>query len=135
MFDAQSILGESSKNRHVRSTKMNSNSSRSHAIVTIHVEIFNDPVHTKACLHFVDLAGSEGVRRTSHKGEALTEGNHINQGLLCIAKVIKALTNETKVIPYRDTVLTTVLQGNIVFEIILEFFLDISHSSICLQIR
>lgn len=52
-----------------------------------------------------------GVRRTSHSGLALKEGNHINQGLLCVAKVIKALSSKAKVIPYRDTILTTALQG------------------------
>lgn len=99
------------KNRRVRQTKMNPNSSRSHGIVTIHVEVQHETKRTTAAINLVDLAGSEGVRRTSHKGAALLEGNHINQGLLCIGKVIKALSQKSRIIPYRDTVLTTVLQG------------------------
>lgn len=92
---------------------MNSNSSRSHAIVSVHVEIVQQSITKKSTMHLVDLAGSEGVRRTSHKGEALAEGNHINHGLLCVSKVIKALCDENKIgiVPYRDSVLTTVLQG------------------------
>lgn len=86
---------------------MNPNSSRSHAIFTIHLETLT----TQTSLNLVDLAGSEGVRRTSHKGDALTEGVHINQGLLCIAKVVEALSQGSKVTPYRDSVLTSVLQG------------------------
>lgn len=109
--DAQIILVNCIKNRRVRQTKMNTNSSRSHGILTIHLEVHTDERQTKASINLVDLAGSEGVRRTSHKGEALLEGNHINQGLLCIAKVMKALSRKSSVIPYRDTVLTTVLQS------------------------
>lgn len=73
----------------------------------------SDGGERKAALHLVDLAGSEGVRRTSHSGIALKEGNHINQGLLCIAKVVKALSTKAKVIPYRDTILTTALQDSL----------------------
>lgn len=106
------VLVNCMKNRRVRTTKMNPNSSRSHAIMTIYVEVVQENnTKTMASINLVDLAGSEGVRRTSHKGVALAEGNHINQGLLCIAKVIKALSQKSKIIPYRDTVLTSVLQG------------------------
>lgn len=111
--DAIQILCNCRKNRRVRPTKMNPNSSRSHAILTIYVAVKQGDGggERKAALHLVDLAGSEGVRRTSHSGIALKEGNHINQGLLCIAKVIKALSTKAKVIPYRDTILTSALQG------------------------
>lgn len=124
LAEAQTILASCMKNRRVRQTKMNPNSSRSHGIMTIHVEVQQDEKRTKAAINLVDLAGSEGVRRTSHKGVALLEGNHINQGLLCIAKVIKALSQKHRVIPYRDTVLTTVLQGT---KILLIFFIR-THS-------
>lgn len=90
---------------------MNPSSSRSHAIFSIHIESVHDTVRTESALHLVDLAGSEGVRRTSHRGDALAEGVHINQGLLCIANVIGALSQNAKVTPYRDSVLTSVLQG------------------------
>lgn len=110
--DAVQILSSCRKNRRVRPTKMNPNSSRSHAILTVYVAVkHGDAGERKAALHLVDLAGSEGVRRTSHSGIALKEGNHINQGLLCVAKVIKALSTKAKVIPYRDTILTSALQG------------------------
>lgn len=59
----------------------------------------------------VDLAGSEGVRRTGHKGEALTEGSHINRGLLGVGNIFKALSDGGCRIPYRDTVIGSVMQG------------------------
>lgn len=111
--DAYKILVEGNKNRHVRPTKMNPNSSRSHAIFTILVDVERENGVTQSAMHLVDLAGSEGVRRTSHKGAALVEGVHINQGLLCIAKVTQALSSGAKVIPYRDSVLSTVLQDSL----------------------
>lgn len=69
----------------------------------------------------MDLAGSEGVRRTGHQGVAFTEGVHINQGLLSIGKVLQALAYKRKVVPYRDSVLSSVLQGNFLAVFVLSF--------------
>lgn len=111
--DAKQTLLDGNKNRHVRPTKMNESSSRSHAIFTVSIEIKHESIITRSSLNLVDLAGSEGVRRTDHRGAALVEGNHINQGLLSIGKVIHALSQGFKVIPYRDSVLSSVLQNSL----------------------
>lgn len=121
--ECYSILSQGNKNRHVRPTKMNSQSSRSHAIFTIHVcsrikDTNADESVTVACMNIVDLAGSEGVRRTGHQGMAMSEGVHINQGLLSIGKVLQAMTTGSKVIPYRDSVLTSVLQGKFLISVL-----------------
>lgn len=87
---------------------MNTNSSRSHGIVVI----YRKTIDSSSTFHLVDLAGSEGVRRTGHKGEALAEGSHINRGLLGIGNIFKALSDGGCRVPYRDTVLGSVLQGN-----------------------
>ncbi|XP_055522632.1 kinesin-like protein Nod [Wyeomyia smithii] len=110
---AQDILMEGNKNRHVRPTKMNTLSSRSHAIFSIHASVVHDDARIVSALHLVDLAGSEGVRRTGHQGVALAEGVHINQGLLSIGKVLQALSIGSKVVPYRDSILSTVLQDSL----------------------
>lgn len=120
--DCYAILMQGNKNRHVRPTKMNSQSSRSHAIFTIHVRSKTKKVNaeeliTSSCMNIVDLAGSEGVRRTGHQGVAMSEGVHINQGLLSIGKVLQAMTTGSKVIPYRDSVLSSVLQGILIIQI------------------
>ncbi|KAM7346418.1 no distributive disjunction isoform 1-T3 [Cochliomyia hominivorax] len=116
--DCKAILMQGNKNRHVRPTKMNTQSSRSHAIFTIHVRSKkkndnNEESIISSCMNIVDLAGSEGVRRTGHQGVAMSEGVHINQGLLSIGKVLQAMTTGSKVIPYRDSVLSTVLQESL----------------------
>lgn len=97
------------KNRRTRPTTMNTNSSRSHGIVVI----YRKTKESLSSLYIVDLAGSEGVRRTGHKGEALTEGSHINRGLLGIGNIYQALSDGSRRVPYRDTVVGSVLQGNV----------------------
>ncbi|XP_067634548.1 kinesin-like protein Nod isoform X2 [Eurosta solidaginis] len=111
--DCYSVLQQGNKNRHVRPTKMNSQSSRSHAIFTIHVSTVCEKGLLNTRLNLVDLAGSEGVRRTGHQGVAMSEGVNINQGLLSIGKVLQAKALGYKVIPYRDSVLTLVLQDSL----------------------
>ncbi|XP_039498598.1 kinesin-like protein Nod [Drosophila santomea] len=120
--ELQFILELGTRNRRVRPTNMNSNSSRSHAIVTIHVK--SETHHSR--MNIVDLAGSEGVRRTGHEGVARQEGVNINLGLLSINKVVMAMAAGHMVIPYRDSVLTTVLQESLTAQSYLTFLACIS---------
>lgn len=111
--DAQEILAEAYQKRHVRPTKINLTSSRSHAVFTIYATIKNsDFCSIQSELNLVDLAGAEGVRKTGHHGQALAEGVNINQGLLSVGRILQAIAKGDKVIPYRESVLTRVLQGN-----------------------
>ncbi|KAH0683788.1 hypothetical protein KY289_021540 [Solanum tuberosum] len=112
------------------STKMNSQSSRSHAIFTISLEqkklsncssgSTNDDGEDILCakLHLVDLAGSERAKRTGADEMRLREGIHINKGLLALGNVISALGDDKKRkegahIPYRDSKLTRLLQDSL----------------------
>ena len=64
---------------------MNTNSSRSHAIFTIHIEsrsnvdLQEKVIYSK--LHLVDLAGSERVKKTGAVGPELKEAAYINKSL------------------------------------------------------
>lgn len=112
--DAQMILYEASLKRHFRPTKINSSSSRSHAVFTIYAKIKSSDMCTiNSEFNLVDLAGAEGVRKTGHHGVALTEGVNINQGLLSVGRVLQAITKGEKVIPYRESTLTRVLQESL----------------------
>lgn len=116
-------LEDGTLNRSVASTKMNSESSRSHAIFTINIdylghvsenEVTGEKWTTK--FHFVDLAGSERAKKTGASGATFKEGISINKGLLCLGNVISALTEESKKsnhIPYRDSKLTRILQDSL----------------------
>ncbi|XP_005286893.2 kinesin-like protein KIF21A isoform X11 [Chrysemys picta bellii] len=125
--------------RTTASTQMNVQSSRSHAIFTIHVcqtrvcsaidtdnvtdnKIISESSQTNefetltAKFHFVDLAGSERLKRTGATGERAKEGISINCGLLALGNVISALGDRSKKsthVPYRDSKLTRLLQDSL----------------------
>uniref|UniRef100_A0A673CD88 Kinesin-like protein KIF21A n=1 Tax=Sphaeramia orbicularis TaxID=375764 RepID=A0A673CD88_9TELE len=118
--------------RTTASTQMNVQSSRSHAIFTIHLcqvrvcspdnnnvsdKITIDEFETlTAKFHFVDLAGSERLKRTGATGDRAKEGISINCGLLALGNVISALGDRSKRsthVPYRDSKLTRLLQDSL----------------------
>ena len=93
---------------------MNTRSSRSHAIFTVCLEQRGGAGGgTTAKLHLVDLAGSERAKKTQATGDRLKEGININRGLLSLGNVISALGEDKppKHVPYRDSKLTRMLQG------------------------
>jgi hypothetical protein len=112
---------------------MNSESSRSHAIMTLIIEqtysfpaeIFGeeyanagvDTETKRSKFHFVDLAGSERQKRSLAAGLRLKEGININKGLLVLGNVISALGDPKKkgkvFVPYRDSKLTRLLKGSL----------------------
>uniref|UniRef100_A0A8B9F1J4 Kinesin family member 21A n=1 Tax=Amazona collaria TaxID=241587 RepID=A0A8B9F1J4_9PSIT len=121
--------------RTTASTQMNVQSSRSHAIFTIHLcqtrvcpdnttdnriisesSEMNEFETLTAKFHFVDLAGSERLKRTGATGERAKEGISINCGLLALGNVISALGDKSKKathVPYRDSKLTRLLQDSL----------------------
>ncbi|XP_051917170.1 kinesin-like protein KIF21A isoform X7 [Hippocampus zosterae] len=125
--------------RTTASTQMNVQSSRSHAIFTIHlcqVRVCASPDNQEdgdnrvsngngdmdeyetlsAKFHFVDLAGSERLKRTGATGDRAKEGISINCGLLALGNVISALGDRSKRashVPYRDSKLTRLLQDSL----------------------
>uniref|UniRef100_A0A8C9XVI5 Kinesin family member 21A n=1 Tax=Sander lucioperca TaxID=283035 RepID=A0A8C9XVI5_SANLU len=126
--------------RTTASTQMNAQSSRSHAIFTIHLcqvrvcspdndvrdnvtdnrlansSEINEFETLTAKFHFVDLAGSERLKRTGATGDRAKEGISINCGLLALGNVISALGDRSKRsshVPYRDSKLTRLLQDSL----------------------
>ncbi|XP_059936462.1 kinesin-like protein KIF17 isoform X2 [Mesoplodon densirostris] len=107
------------KNRSVGYTLMNKDSSRSHSIFTISIEIYavdeRGKDHLRAGkLNLVDLAGSERQSKTGATGERLREATKINLSLSALGNVISALVDgRCKHIPYRDSKLTRLLQDSL----------------------
>uniref|UniRef100_A0A0A8YHA8 Kinesin motor domain-containing protein n=1 Tax=Arundo donax TaxID=35708 RepID=A0A0A8YHA8_ARUDO len=100
------------RNRVVGSTALNERSSRSHSVLTVHVqgkEVISGST-LRGCLHLVDLAGSERVDKSEATGERLTEAKHINKSLSALGDVIAALAQKSSHVPYRNSKLTQVLQ-------------------------
>ena len=110
------------KNRSVGATLMNVDSSRSHSMFTIDVEMATQSTeggkkkeHIRAGkLNLVDLAGSERQSKTGSTGERLKEATKINLSLSALGNVISALVDgKSKHIPYRDSKLTRLLQSSL----------------------
>jgi len=101
-------------NRTVSATKMNATSSRSHSIVQVFVEqTRRDGSILNSKLNFVDLAGSEKVKKTGAKGQTLREAKKINKTLLTLGSVINALSTGSSFVPFRDSDLTYLLKDSL----------------------
>ena len=114
LAEAAAVLAEGAASRATGATKMNSTSSRSHAIFTLALEIsLASGRRFTPKLNFVDLAGSERAKRTGASGERFAEGIQINKGLLALGNVISALCERKDHVPYRDSKLTRLLQDSL----------------------
>ncbi|ETV97814.1 hypothetical protein H310_09162 [Aphanomyces invadans] len=110
--DVQAVLAEGYANRSVAATKMNFESSRSHAIVFVYVSSANKQTleRKSSTLCLVDLAGSERISRTQVTGDRLKEAQHINKSLSTLGDVVHALQHKAKHVPYRNSKLTFTLR-------------------------
>uniref|UniRef100_A0A1J3HJG7 Kinesin-like protein n=1 Tax=Noccaea caerulescens TaxID=107243 RepID=A0A1J3HJG7_NOCCA len=125
-------LGEA--HRFAANTKLNTESSRSHAILMVNVrrslktrdglssEISNGnshmtkslkpPVVRKGKLVVVDLAGSERINKSGSEGHTLEEAKSINLSLSALGKCINALAENSSHVPFRDSKLTRLLRDS-----------------------
>jgi len=100
------------RNRKTARTDMNSRSSRSHAVLQLHLTqtCAETGVQRRSKMFVVDLAGSEQVERSGVTGTGLREAVHVNKSLSALSLVIhKLAAGDTGHIPYRDSVLTRLL--------------------------
>lgn len=107
-------------NRTTSPTEANEVSSRSHAVLQIHIRQTNRTIdltseHMFGTLSIIDLAGSERAAATRNRGQRLYEGANINKSLLALGNCINALcisdgTKRTCHIPFRDSKLTRLLK-------------------------
>lgn len=108
-------------NRFVASTAVNAQSSRSHAIITIEIQISGPPPFpgTVARIRMCDLAGSERAASSTNSGIRLREGGSINRSLLALGSVVQSLLqqkrkpNQKTFIPYRGSCLTRLLKDSL----------------------
>ncbi|KAJ4954754.1 hypothetical protein NE237_011537 [Protea cynaroides] len=125
-------LGEA--HRFAANTKLNTESSRSHAILMVHVKktvkgteaalpsengnasllgkTIRPSIVRKAKLVLVDLAGSERIDKSGSEGHTLEEAKSINLSLSALGKCINALAENSAHVPVRDSKLTRLLRDS-----------------------
>ncbi|KAG5654059.1 hypothetical protein H0H81_007785 [Sphagnurus paluster] len=99
-------------------THANETSSRSHAVLQVHVTQSPRTAalteqRTMATLSIIDLAGSERAAATSNMGQRMVEGANINKSLLALGNCINALCESggaIRHVPYRNSKLTRLLK-------------------------
>uniref|UniRef100_A0A6B2KWP8 Kinesin motor domain-containing protein n=1 Tax=Arcella intermedia TaxID=1963864 RepID=A0A6B2KWP8_9EUKA len=114
-------LSIGSQHRHVCSTAMNEQSSRSHSVFTLYITSTTASTTKHSRLHMIDLAGSERQKGTQSSGTQLREASHINNTLTSLGKVIRRLVSLEKsandpsstakpYVSYRESKLTFLLR-------------------------
>ena len=103
--------------RSTGTTSRNADSSRSHAVLQLHMYRSNDTEKEFSRLTLIDLAGSERGADTSSASRATRlEGAEINTSLLALKEVIRALAtgDAWTHVPFRGSKLTQVLKQSFV---------------------
>lgn len=125
-------IGEA--HRFAANTKLNTESSRSHAILMVNVKrsvrgrdaglsneninmshvsrTLKPPIVHKGKLVVVDLAGSERIDKSGSEGHTLEEAKSINLSLSALGKCINALAENSPHVPVRDSKLTRLLRDS-----------------------
>lgn len=118
--DVLRYLEAGGRARATAETKMNAQSSRSHAVFTVVLKqtrfLYDDGTATEervSRIRLVDLAGSERADVSGTSGARLREGSNINKSLSTLGRVIEALVAGSFVVPYRDSVLTYLLKESL----------------------
>ncbi|KAK4520991.1 oligomeric, coiled-coil, peripheral membrane protein [Mucor velutinosus] len=117
--DLMQVFEYGNQIRSTGSTGANSDSSRSHAIMQVLLKPISagrkKSVEPIGKLSFIDLAGSErGADRGETDLKTRMEGAEINKSLLALKECIRALDQDKKHTPFRQSKLTQVLKDSFV---------------------
>jgi len=94
---------------------MNSASSRSHSVFSLHL-CATRPAYKqvlRGTLNLVDLAGSERLERSGATGDRAKEAMAINKSLSCLTDVFLAIGKKSPHVPFRNSKLTYLLQPSL----------------------
>ncbi|KAK1384865.1 hypothetical protein POM88_022600 [Heracleum sosnowskyi] len=128
------LLRVGEAHRFAANTKLNTESSRSHAILMVQVKrsikgrdaalsnengdkshmhrTLKPGIVRKGKLVVVDLAGSERIDKSGSEGHTLEEAKSINLSLSALGKCINALAENSSHVPVRDSKLTRLLRDS-----------------------
>lgn len=107
--DFEKLYIEANNNRSTAGTKLNAQSSRSHAILMVKLSQTTGDETRVSTASAIDLAGSEDNRRTGNDKERLVESASINKSLFVLSQCVDAIGRGDKRIPYRESKMTRIL--------------------------
>lgn len=107
--DFEALYIEANNNRSTGATKLNAQSSRSHAILMVKVTQSTGDEIRVSTASAIDLAGSEDNRRTENGKERMVESAAINKSLFVLSQCVDAIGRGDKRIPYRESKMTRIL--------------------------
>eukprot|EP00602_Paraphysomonas_sp_CaronLab_P000228 CAMPEP_0185030702 /NCGR_PEP_ID=MMETSP1103-20130426/17711_1 /TAXON_ID=36769 /ORGANISM="Paraphysomonas bandaiensis, Strain Caron Lab Isolate" /LENGTH=1021 /DNA_ID=CAMNT_0027565921 /DNA_START=233 /DNA_END=3298 /DNA_ORIENTATION=+ len=120
--DLLAMMGTAHEQRSTGSTGANLESSRSHQVLQLSLQVTASSAKTRrkmtkkvGQLSFIDLAGSERGADTRHNSkQTRMEGAEINTSLLALKEVIRSLEKKQGHTPFRGSKLTQVLKDSFV---------------------
>ncbi|CCW60828.1 unnamed protein product [Phytomonas sp. EM1] len=129
--EIDNIMQKASKHRSEGTTNMNEYSSRSHMILYVIVRTTNRQTNMQSYgkLSLVDLAGSERLEKSGAEGQLMKEAVSINKSLSSLGDVISGLANNNKHIPFRNSILTYLLQDSMAGQAKVLMFVCVSPAS------
>jgi len=107
--DFEFLYDKANANRSVGATKLNAQSSRSHAVLCVKVVINTATEIRSSTISAIDLAGSEDNRRTGNVKDRMVESASINKSLFVLAQCVEAISKKQQRIPYRESKMTRIL--------------------------
>ena len=116
--EALALLFEGNTNRQTADHTLNAQSSRSHAVFTLHVHsrsrVESESASIVSKFHCIDLAGSERLSKTGSEGKVAKEAQFINKSLTFLEQVVMALGNAHRShVPFRQSKLTNLLKDSL----------------------
>ena len=107
--DFETLYDRANSNRSTGATKLNAQSSRSHAILCVKLVVSTPTEDRISTASAIDLAGSEDNRRTGNVKERMVESASINKSLFVLAQCVEAIGKKQQRIPYRESKMTRIL--------------------------
>ncbi len=103
------LYDRANSNRSTGATKLNAQSSRSHAVLCVKVVVVGPNETRISTASAIDLAGSEDNRRTGNSKDRMVESASINKSLFVLAQCVEAISKKQQRIPYRESKMTRIL--------------------------
>jgi len=109
------LMREGAHRRHTASTLLNVDSSRSHMILTISLDVLDCEKNTTTSgkIRLCDLAGAERLKKSGASDETMNEAIEINRALSALGDVIECAAQAKGPVPYRNHKLTQLLSDSL----------------------